>query len=80
MRVLKNYLEANEKALEGYTVVLAMLGVNESESGILLKFEREIDNVTLGIDAIYNPEPAEGETEFMISDEYVKFIDEKNEG
>ena len=43
-------------------------------SGMLLELERTIDNVTIGIDMSYAPDCREGETPFMVSEEYVKHI------
>ena len=75
MRVFKDYATVNEKILEGYTVAEVLTGVNKEDTGVMIKFERTIDNVTIGIDIIYDPEYVDGATEFMISNEYVKYID-----
>ena len=56
MKVFKDYAEVNEKIMEGYTVVAVTTGINEGETGMLLELERKVDNVTLGIDVVYNPE------------------------
>lgn len=72
MKVFRDYAEVNEKMLEGYTIAEVTLGVNEYDTGILLELERKVDSVTLGIDVMYNPDCGEGETEMMISNEYVK--------
>ena len=42
---------------------------------MMLELERTIDNVTIGVDVIYNPNHEEGETPFMVSDEFVKHIE-----
>lgn len=72
--VFEDYAGVNEKLLGGFTVVKVTLGVNAEETGLLMELEREVDNVTLGIDIIYNPDHEDGETELMISKEYVKRI------
>ena len=44
---------------------------------MLLELSKKIDNVTIGIDVCFNPapDPDINETEFMISEEYVKKIE-----
>lgn len=71
-----DYLEANVESLKGYTVVEAGNCINADETGFMMELERKIDNVTLGIDVVYDPEHEDNETPLMISDEYVKRIDE----
>lgn len=72
MKVFRDYAEVNEKIMEGYTVAAVTIGINEHETGMMLEFERKVDNVTLGIDVTYNPDCGEDETPLMISEEYVK--------
>lgn len=73
-KVFRDYAEVNEKLLEGFTVAEVLTGINAEDSGMMLELERTIDNVTIGIDVIYNPDHEENETPFMISEEYVKHI------
>ena len=73
-KVFRDYAEVNEKLLEGLTVAEVFTGINAQDSGMMLELERQIDNVTIGIDVVYNPCHGEGETPFMISEEYVKHI------
>lgn len=73
-KVFTDYMVANEKLLEGFTVVEVMTGINAEGNGMMIGFERNIDNVTIGIDVIYNPICTEDETPFMVSEEYVKCI------
>ena len=72
MKVFRDYAEVNEKIMEGYTVAAVTTGINEYDTGMLFELERKVDNVTLGIDVVYDPEHGENETELMISEEYVK--------
>ena len=73
-KAFKDYLEVNEKLMEGFTVAKVNKGINAVDNGMLIELERQIDNVTIGIDIIYNLDHEEDETKFMISDEYVKVI------
>lgn len=75
--VFKDYAEVNEKILEGYTVTNVSTGINAEGSGMMLELSKKIDNVILGIDVCFNPvpDPELNETEFMISEEYVKRIE-----
>lgn len=73
-KVFRDYAEINEKLLEGFTVVEAFTGINAEGSGMMIGFERVIDNVTIGVDVVYNPICTEGETPLMVSEEYVKCI------
>ncbi|NBJ94702.1 hypothetical protein [Parablautia muri] len=73
--VFRDYAEVNEKLLEGFTVAEVLTGINEEDSGMMLELERTIDNVTIGVDVIYNPICTEDSTPLMISQEYVKQID-----
>lgn len=72
MKVFRDYAEVNEKIMEGYTVAAVTTGINEYDTGMLFELERKVDNVTLGIDVVYNPNCGENETVLMISEEYVK--------
>lgn len=74
-RVFRDYAEVNEKLLEGFTVAEVLTGINAEDSGMMLELERTIDNVTIGVDVIYNPICTEDSTPLMISQEYVKQID-----
>jgi hypothetical protein len=73
----KDYAEVNERILEGYTITNVSTGINAEDSGMLLELSKKIDNVTIGIDVCFNPapDPDINETEFMISEEYVKKIE-----
>lgn len=73
-KVFRDYAEVNEGMMEGFTVAKVSTGINAEESGMMLELERVIDNVTIGIDVIYNPDYEDGETPFMVSEEYVKNI------
>lgn len=73
--VFRDYAEVNEKLLEGFTVAEVLTGINAEDSGMMLELERTIDNVTIGVDVIYNPICTEDSTPLMISQEYVKQID-----
>lgn len=74
-KVFRDYAEVNEKLLEGFTVAEVLTGINAEDSGMMLELERTIDNVTIGVDVIYNPICTEDSTPLMISQEYVKQID-----
>jgi hypothetical protein len=71
-KVFRDYVEINEKIMEGYTVASVTTGINEYDTGMILELERRVDTVTLGIDVVYNPACADGEAPLMISEEYVK--------
>lgn len=75
--VFRDYAEVNEKILEGYTVANVSTGINAEDTGMWLELSKKIDNVTLGINVCFNPDPDPelNETEFMISEEYVKKIE-----
>lgn len=75
-KVFRDYAEVNGKLLEGFTVAEVLTGVNAEGSGMLIGLERTIDNVTIGVDVVYNPICTEDETPLMFSQEYVKNIDE----
>lgn len=72
-KVFRDYAEVNEKQLEGFTVAEAGNGINAEDSGMMIELERVIDNVTIGIDIIYDPTDEEG-VPFRVSEEYVKHI------
>ena len=74
MKTFRDYAEYNEEILAGFTVVKASTGINAAEEGIMLELEKEISGGIIGVDIIYNPEPEEGETPFMISHEYIKRV------
>ena len=71
-QVFRDYMEANESVMEGFTVAKAFTGINAEGSGMTLELERQIDNMTIGIDVVYDPE--DGETPFLVSEEDVKSI------
>ena len=73
-KVFRNYAEVNESMMEGITIAKVSIGINAEDSGMMLELERQIDNVTIGIDVVYNPNCEDGETPFMVSEEYVKYI------
>ncbi len=73
-KVFRDYAEASESMMEGFTVAKVSIGINAEGSGMMLELERQIDNVTIGIDMSYDPDCREGETPFMVSEEYVKHI------
>lgn len=71
-KVFRDYMEVNESMMEGFTVTKVATGINSEDSGMILELERQVDDVTIGVDVIYDPE--DGETPFMVSEEYVKNI------
>lgn len=71
---MNDYLGINEKLLEGYVVSNVTSGFSTNEKGLIIELERQIDNVTIGIDIVYNPDHVEDDTELMISNEFVKKI------
>lgn len=73
-KIFTDYCMAEEEMLKGYTVANVDFGINAADSGMLIELEREVDNVTLGIDILYNPDSEELEGSLMISKEYVKHI------
>jgi len=75
-KVFRDYAEVSESMMEGFTVAKASTGINAEGSGMMLELERQIDNVTIGIDVVYDPACEDGETPFMVSQEYVKSISE----
>ena len=74
-KVFTDYMAANKKAFEGFTAAEVMTGINAEGNGMVIGFERKIDNVVIGIDVIYNPICSEDETPFMVSNEFVKRIE-----
>lgn len=73
-KVFRDYAEMNEKLLEGFTVAEVLTGINAQDSGMMIGLERTIDNVTIGVDVVYDPICTEDETPLMVSEEYVKHI------
>lgn len=73
-KIFRDYAEVSEGMMEGFTVAKVLAGINAEDSGMMLELERQIDNVTISVDVVYNPDCEEGETPFMISEEYVKNI------
>lgn len=73
-KVFRDYAEVSESMMEGFTVTKVSIGINAEDSGMMLELERQIDNVTIGIDVIYNPDYEDSETPFTVSEEYVKHI------
>jgi len=65
-KVFRDYAEVDEKLLEGFTVAEIMIGINAEGNGMMIGFERNIDNMTIGIDMIYDPICTEDETPFMV--------------
>lgn len=76
MAVFTDYYMAEEERLKGYTVSNVTFGINAEDSGMLIELEREVDNVVLGIDILYDPDHEELEEPCQISQEYVKRIHE----
>lgn len=70
----RNYSEVSESMMEGFTVAKAYTGINEVDTGMVLELERQIDNVTIGVDVVYDPDCEDGQTPLMVSEEYVKHI------
>lgn len=73
-RVFTDYYMAEEGRMKGCTVANVGFGINAEDSGMLIELEREVDNVTLGIDILYDPDHEELEEPCQISQEYVKRI------
>ena len=73
-KVFRDYTEVNESMMEGFAVTKVSTGINAEGSGMMLELERTIDNVTIGVDVVYNPSCEDGETPFMVSEEYVKHV------
>lgn len=73
-RVFTDYYMVDEERMKGYTVANVVFGINAADSGMLIELEREVDNVVLGIDILYDPDHEELEEPCQISQEYVKNI------
>ena len=71
-RVFSDYYMTEESSLRGYAVSNVTFGINTADSGMLIELEREVDNVVLGIDIIYDPDSDELEEPCQISQEYEK--------
>lgn len=74
--VFTDYYMTEEERLKGYTVANVTFGINAADSGMLVELEREVDNVVLGIDILYDPDHEELEEPCQISQEYVKRVHE----
>lgn len=74
-KLFRDYMEVNEKALEGFTVAEVLTGINAEGSGMMIGLERTIDNVVVGVDLVYNPICTDNETPLMLSQEFVKRIE-----
>ena len=72
--VFSDYYMTEEASLKGYTVANVSFGINYKDTGMLIELEREIDNVTLGVDILYDPDSEELREPCQISQEYVKSI------
>ncbi|NBK94374.1 hypothetical protein D5278_20955 [bacterium 1XD21-13] len=72
MKVFRDYAELNEKLLQGFTVAEVLIGINAEGSGVSIELERQVDNVTIGVDIVYDPAET---APLVISQEYVKHID-----
>ena len=73
-KVFTDYYMTDEERMKGYTVANVSFGINAEDSGMLIELEREVDNVVLGIDILYDPDHEELEEPCQISQEYVKKI------
>lgn len=73
-KVFTDYYMADEERMKGYTVTNVTFGINAADSGMRIELEREVDNVVLGIDVLYDPDCEELEEKCQISQEYVKKI------
>ena len=73
-KVFRDYAEVSESMMKGFAVTKVSTGINAEDSGMMLELERQIDNVTIGVDVVYNPNGEDGERPFMVSEEYVKSI------
>ena len=73
-RVFSDYYMTEEASLKCYTVANVSFGINCKDTGMLIELEREVDNVTLGVDILYDPDSEELEEPCQISQEYVKSI------
>ncbi len=73
-KVFTDYMAANEKLLEGLTVAEVLTGINAEGSSMMIGLNWMVDNVTIGVDVVYNPICTEDETPLMVSQEYMKRI------
>ena len=73
-KVFKDYAGVSESKMEGFTVARVYTAINTEGSGMMMELERQIDNVVIGIDVIYDPICEDGETPFMVSEEYIRHI------
>ena len=73
-KVFKDYVEINSEIMKGFTLVNVKIGINAEETGMHMELERNINNITIGMDIIYNPDHEENETDLMISKEYIKRV------
>ncbi len=73
-KIFRDYAEVSESMMEGFTVAKVLTGINAEDSGMMIGLERTIDNVTIGVDVVYDPICTEDETPLMVSEEYVKHI------
>lgn len=71
-KVFRDYAGVSESMMEGFIVTKVSTGINAEGSGMMLELERQIDNVTIGIDVVYDPNFEA--TAFMVSEEYIKHI------
>jgi hypothetical protein len=54
-KVFRDYAGVSESMMEGFTVTKVSTGINAKGSGMMIELKRVIDNVTIGIDIIYDP-------------------------
>lgn len=73
-KVFKDYAEINSEIMKGFTLVNVKIGINAEETGMHMELERNINNIAIGMDIIYNPDHEENETDLMISKEYIKRV------
>ena len=69
--MFRDYAELDVKMLEGYTITNVFTGNDARKQGFVMELEKVFDNVTFGIDVVFNPVPEKGDTQFMISQQYV---------
>lgn len=74
-KVYMDYMAVNGELLESFAVAKVLTGFTEEGDGMMIELERTVDNVTLGMDIIFNPVRDEHATPLMVSEEYVKRID-----
>ncbi len=73
-KVFSDYYMAEEEKLKGFTVADVSFEINAAGSGMLIGLERQIDNVVLGIDILYDPDNEGLGEPCQVSQEYVKKI------